>query len=271
MNAFDAVLFSTSADDGSPIRQRLRDAAAQWHDVADLRRSSSRTRMHDANLDVLIDLRGYGDGGVAETLALRPAPVQINWLAYPGTSGAPWIDYVIADRVVLPDALRAHFSEAVAYLPRCFQPSDPTRIVGEPPSRAHAACRRTGPSIVSFNNSYKLNPRSMRRMFAVLRGVPDCVAVASFRTRRRGRSPARRSARRRRRSGAARVHAEAAACRLSRALSPCRSLPRHAAVQRAHDGVGCALGRLSRADGRRAHVRGARCGESRTRISACRS
>jgi len=170
-----AEMFSTGADDGSPIRERLRAAAAGWHDVSGLPPVVLAERLHDANLDVLVDLRGYGGGGVADALALRPAPVQVNWLAYPGTSGAPWIDYVIADRVVLPDALRPHFSEHVAYLPRCFQPSDPGRVVGEPPSRAACGLPAQGTVFVSFNNSYKLNPASMDRMFAVLRGVPDAV------------------------------------------------------------------------------------------------
>ncbi len=174
-DALDAVMFSTSAGDASPIRERLQQAAAAWHDVADLAPSVLAKRIHEAELDALIDLRGYGGGGIAETLALRPAPLQINWLAYPGTSGAPWIDYVIADRVVLPDALRPHFSEAVARLPRCFQPSDPTRRVGEPPSRTACGLPPEGPVYVSFNNSYKLNPDSTQRMFAVLRAVPAAV------------------------------------------------------------------------------------------------
>lgn len=169
----DTVMFSTSARDESPIRRRLRDAAAEWHDVGGLAPIALARRIHAADLDALIDLRGYGGGGIAETLALRPAPLQINWLAYPGTSGAPWIDYVVADRIVLPDALRPHFSEAVARLPRCFQPSDPTRIVGEPPSRAACGLPAAGAVYVSFNNSYKLNRASVQRMLAVLRAVPD--------------------------------------------------------------------------------------------------
>jgi predicted O-linked N-acetylglucosamine transferase (SPINDLY family) len=171
----DAILFATSHDDSSPIRQRLQAAAATLHDVADLAPVVLAQRMHDAALDVLVDLRGYGGGSVAESLALRPAPIQVNWLAYPGTSGAPWIDYVIADRVVLSDAVRPHFSEAVAYLPRCFQPSDPTRIVAEPPPRTACGLPTEGAVFVSFNNSYKLNRESMRRMFAVLEGVPGSV------------------------------------------------------------------------------------------------
>ena len=171
----DTILFSTSARDDSPIRQRLRGAAAEWRDVADLAPIALAKEIHAAELDALIDLRGYGGGGIAETLALRPAPLQISWLAYPGTSGAAWIDYVIADRVVLPDALRAHFSEAVARLPRCFQPSDPTRRVGEPPSREACGLPAEGPVFVSFNNSYKLNAGSVQRMLAVLRAVPDAT------------------------------------------------------------------------------------------------
>jgi len=174
-NHLDAVLFSTSARDDSPIRQRLREAAAEWHDVAELAPLALANGIHAARVDALIDLRGYGGGSIAETLALRPAPVQINWLAYPGTSGAPWIDYVIADRIVLPDALRPHFSEAVARLPRCFQPSDPTRRVGEPPSRVACGLPAEGPVYVSFNNSYKLNRESVQRMLAVLRAVPDAT------------------------------------------------------------------------------------------------
>ena len=170
----DTVMFSTTGNDAGPIRRRLRDAAAEWHDVADLPPLMLAQRIHAANPELLIDLSD-GSDRVAETLALRPAPVQVNWLSYPGTSGASWIDYVIADRVVLPDAMRADFSESVAYLPRCYQPTDPSRGVGEPPSRTACGLPPHGPVFVSFNNSYKLNPHSMRRMFAVLRAVPDAV------------------------------------------------------------------------------------------------
>jgi predicted O-linked N-acetylglucosamine transferase (SPINDLY family) len=171
----DAVMFATSPDDGSTIRRRLRAASAQWHDADGLAPIALASRMREAKLDLLIDLRGYGGGSVAEALALCPAPVQIGWLAYPGTSGAPWIDYVIADEIVLPANLRAQFSEAVAHLPRCFQPSDTTRAIADPPSREACGLPPEGPVFVSFNNRYKLNPPSMQRMFAVLRAVPEAT------------------------------------------------------------------------------------------------
>jgi predicted O-linked N-acetylglucosamine transferase (SPINDLY family) len=101
--------------------------------------------------------------------------VQVSWLAYPGTSGAPFIDYLIADRYVIPEASRRFYSEAIAWLPRCYQPSDTTRMVGAPPPRA-AFGLPDGPTVfASFNNSWKLNAASFSRMCAVVREVPNSV------------------------------------------------------------------------------------------------
>jgi len=172
--ALDVHLFALNRDDGSPIRRRLQ-AATQLHDVSMLPHASIAQRIRDAGIDVLFDLRGWGGGGTPEVLAMRPAPVQVNWLAYPGTSGAPWIDYVLADRFVLPESLAAHFSERVIHLPRCFQPTDTTRVVPTAPSRAECGLPENGVVFCCFNNSYKLNPRSVGRALDVLRNVPGSV------------------------------------------------------------------------------------------------
>ena len=170
----DVQLFALNRDDRSPIRQRL-NAATRLHDVHALPHMQIAQRIRCAGIDVLFDLRGWGGGGAPEVLAMRPAPVQVNWLAYPGTSGAPWIDHVLADRFVLPESLAAHFSERDVRLPRCFQPSDTARVV--PPAPSRAACGLPEDAVVfcCFNNSYKLNPRSMARAMHVLRDVPGSV------------------------------------------------------------------------------------------------
>jgi len=168
-------LFALNADDGSDIRQRLQAAAHALHDVASQPHAVIAQRIRDAGIDILLDLRGWGGGGTPEVLAMRPAPLQINWLAYPGTSGAPWIDYLIADAFVLPTTLEAAFSEKVLRLPRAFQPSDNTRVVAEPPSRAQCGLPQHGVVFCCFNNSYKLNPRSMQRLLQVLAGVPGSI------------------------------------------------------------------------------------------------
>jgi predicted O-linked N-acetylglucosamine transferase (SPINDLY family) len=170
----EAHVFALAPDDGSGVRRRIA-AATHLHDVAQRAHREVAQRIREQRIDVLFDLRGWGGGGTPEVLAMRPAPVQVNWLAYPGTSGAPWIDYVLADRLVLPPALAPHFSEAVAYLPHCFQPSDTRRALPAPPSRAACGLPDTGVVFCCFNNSYKLNPASMARAFAVLRDVDGSV------------------------------------------------------------------------------------------------
>jgi predicted O-linked N-acetylglucosamine transferase (SPINDLY family) len=168
-------LFATAADDQGSISKRLRAATAEVHELAGLVSAEMARRIHASRCEVLIDLRGHGGGSVAPMLALRPAPVQINWLAYPGTSGAPWIDYAIADQVVLPHAIRAGHSEAIAWLPRCFQPCDTTRRVTLPASRTECGLPATGVVYCCFNNSYKFNAPSVARMLRVLDVVPDSV------------------------------------------------------------------------------------------------
>jgi predicted O-linked N-acetylglucosamine transferase (SPINDLY family) len=171
-------LFALNGDDGSDIRQRLLAAAHALHDVALQSHAQVAAAIRGAGIDVLFDLRGWGGGGTPEVLAMRPAPVQVNWLAYPGTSGAPWIDHVLADAFVLPDTLAPCFSENVLRLPRCFQPSDTTRVLPAPAARTARAIHglpAEGVVYCCFNNSYKLNPASFARAMAVLAQVEGSV------------------------------------------------------------------------------------------------
>ncbi|TZF89574.1 UDP-N-acetylglucosamine-peptide N-acetylglucosaminyltransferase, partial [Cognatilysobacter lacus] len=166
--------FALSADDGSSIRRRIAQATT-LHDVALRPHRAIADAIRAARVDVLFDLRGWGGGGAPEVLAMRPAPVQVNWLAYPGTSGAPWIDYVLADRVVLPPSLAPHFSEAVVRMPHGFQPSDTTRALRQAPPRAACGLPDEGVVFCCFNNSYKLNPESLARAFRVMHAVDGSV------------------------------------------------------------------------------------------------
>jgi predicted O-linked N-acetylglucosamine transferase (SPINDLY family) len=173
--SIETHLFSTAAHDGSPLLRRLRSAAHAWHDMSAASSTTLAAAIHAADIELLLDLDGYCSGAMPDALALRPAPLQVNWLAYPGTLGAPWIDYVIADAIVLPPSLHAQFSEQVVWLPRCFQPSDPTRRIGASPTRGHCGLPENGVVYACFNNSYKIDPTSFERMLAVLRAVPDAV------------------------------------------------------------------------------------------------
>ena len=170
----DLHLFATTPDDGGPIRRRLA-AATTMHDVSALNHAQVAQRIHDTGVEILVDLNGYSGHDNAELFALRPAPIQVNWLAYPGSMGAPWMDYLVADKVIVPDEQRDTVSEKLVRLPRCYQPNDNTRDVVQPPSRAECGLPEQGTVFACFNNSYKINPAAFARMMLVLQQVPDSV------------------------------------------------------------------------------------------------
>ena len=170
----DIHLFATTPDDGGSIRKRLA-AATTMHDVSALNHAQIAQRIHDTQVEILFDLNGYSGRDNAELFALRPAAVQVNWLAYPGSMGAPWMDYLLADKTVLPDNLRNEVSEKLIRLPRCYQPNDNTREVATPPSRSECGLPEEGTVFACFNNSYKINPAAFARMMLVLQQVPGSV------------------------------------------------------------------------------------------------
>ncbi len=167
--------YATSADDGGPMRRRLQAGFEQFQELSPLNWAEAARRIADDRVDILIDLRGWGGGSAAELFARRPAPIQVNWLAYPGTSGAPWIDAILADRFVIPPDEFGNYSETVIHLPNCFQPSDSTRVVAQPPSRAELGLPGDVVVFCCFNNSYKYSPETVRRFWRVLHGVPGSV------------------------------------------------------------------------------------------------
>ena len=175
-SAIEAHLFATRDYPGSAQQQRLAAAAHVFHPVSGLSPMELANKVREVGIEILIDLDGYSRASRPEVFAYRPAPVQVSWLGFPGTTGASFMDYVIADRFVLPTSLRRRFSERVVYLPRCYQPTDPTRKVGMPPSR-EACGLPAGAGVVyaCMNASFKLNPRSFARMLRVLAAVPGSV------------------------------------------------------------------------------------------------
>jgi predicted O-linked N-acetylglucosamine transferase (SPINDLY family) len=167
--------YATTADDGGSLRKRINAVFHEFHDLSTTPLDNLFQKLREDRLDILIDLDGYCEGSHPELLALRPAPLQVNWLAYPGTLGAAWYDYLIADKFVIPPEQRAHYSENIVRLPRCYQPSDTTRTVGEPPSRAQLGLPDTAVVFACFNHSWKYTLRSFARWIKILKAVPDSV------------------------------------------------------------------------------------------------
>jgi predicted O-linked N-acetylglucosamine transferase (SPINDLY family) len=114
--------------------------------------------LRNLEVDIAVDLKGFADGR-PRILALRPSPVQVGYLGYPGTMGADYIDYIIADRWVIPESHSGYYTEKVAYLPDTYQVNDAKRHITErTPSRNEAGLPEAGFVFCSFNNSFKITP-----------------------------------------------------------------------------------------------------------------
>lgn len=166
------LLYSVGPDDGSDLRARLRAAAGAFRDLRGTSFNRIAQTIAEDGVDILVDLRGYGGGAVSEVLALRPAPVQVNWLAYPGTMGAAFMDYIVLDAFVATPAVLAAIDEQPVILPRSYQPTDTTRII--PDTRLHRSDEGLPEHAVvfcCFNNSYKLTREVFACWMRILDGV----------------------------------------------------------------------------------------------------
>jgi len=133
-------------------------------------------RIRADGVQVLIDLNGYTTHSKSEIFALKPAPVQLSWLGYLGTLGAPWYDYVITDRFVSPPAAQEHFVECFLYLPECYCPSDTRReVAAAVPSRADCGLPEQGFVFCCFNASYKILPSVFALWMRLLAALPGSV------------------------------------------------------------------------------------------------
>jgi protein O-GlcNAc transferase len=172
-NRFEVIAFSTSPDDGSTLRQRLKTAFDRFHDLAGKSAQQSAVFIRAQEVDVLVELNGHTQRGSLDILRRRPAPVQVSWLGYAGTSGAPFIDTLIADRIVAPNPQA--FSERLEYLPGSFFVTDTTRVIGAVPSRAEAGLPESGFVFCGFNHVMKLGSQSFARWMRFLAQVPGSV------------------------------------------------------------------------------------------------
>ena len=155
---FEVFAYSYGLDDASPARRRIEHAVDHFVDAQHLSERALADRVRAAGIDILFDLKGYTLGARNRVLACRPAPIQVNYLGYPGTLGSSAYDYVIGDPTVTPLAHADGFDEAIAQMPRCYQPNDRRRPIGARPTRAHCGLPERGFVFCSFNNPYKFTP-----------------------------------------------------------------------------------------------------------------
>lgn len=146
------------APDDSPIGRRLRASFDQFLDVSGEDEQSITTTLQNLEIDIAVDLMGFTAAARPTIFAHRIAPIQVNYLGFPGTLGMPNADYIIADRVVLPIEHQSFFSERAAYLTRCFHPCGEKPIADRMPIRAEYGLPAQGFVFCSFNAHYKISP-----------------------------------------------------------------------------------------------------------------
>lgn len=168
--------FSVGAPDDSDTYRRFRCGFDHYLEVKDKSSLEIARLIRAHEIDIAIDLSGYTAGSRLEVLSHRPAPVQITYLGYPGTLGLPYIDYLIADRYIVPEHLASGYSEKILHLPHCYLPRDVSvRPSSAPQDRQAHGLPEKGTVFCSFNHDYKISPAIFDYWLDLLREVPGSV------------------------------------------------------------------------------------------------
>ncbi|HEY4124081.1 MAG TPA: tetratricopeptide repeat protein, partial [Rhizomicrobium sp.] len=158
------------------MRARVRNAFDRFIDVREKSDAEVALLIRQMEIDIVIDLKGYTKDHRAGIFAHRPAPIQASYLGYPGTMGAPYIDYIIADPVVIPDEHRSYYTEKIAYLPDSYQCNDsPRQMADHRFTREEAGLPEIGFVFCCFNNNYKITPKIFALWMRLLAKVPGSV------------------------------------------------------------------------------------------------
>lgn len=168
-----AFALKTAADDA--MAARLKVAFDHFHDVGHLADAQLVDYARSRGIDIAVDLAGHTDGARTGIFARRVAPVQVNYLGFPGGMGASFVDYLIADDKVVPAAHRADYAEKIVVMPHCFQVNDDKRDIAATPSRAQHGLKEEAFVLCCFNTTYKINPQMFDLWLDVLRQIDHAV------------------------------------------------------------------------------------------------
>jgi len=173
---FEFYAFSFGPNLNDEMRFRLSNAFDQFIDVSNMSDYEVTNLARKLNINIAIDLKGYTEGQRAGIFSKRCAPIQVNFLGYPGTMGAPFYDYIIADSIIIPNNMELFYSEKIVFLPNTYQPNDSNKVISSNnlkkqdhglPKNAFVFC--------SFNNTYKILPEIFDIWLNILKAVPHSV------------------------------------------------------------------------------------------------
>jgi len=175
-DSFEIIAFDNGWDDQSIIRGRLAKAFDQMIDISGLNDLEAAQLIASLEIDILVNLNGFFGKPRTNIFAHRAAPIQVNYLGFPGTMGADYMDYLIADPTVIPKDSQQHYSEKIAYLPHAYQPNDSKRKISDVSfTRAQLGLPESGFVFCCFNNNYKITPSTFDAWMRILKAVEGSV------------------------------------------------------------------------------------------------
>lgn len=173
---FEIVAYSHGVYDESDYRKNVISAVTAFRDISSQNDREAAVTIYGDSIDILVDLKGYTNGNRLGIMALKPAPVSVTWLGFPGSLGGNFIDYIIADKVVIPENEKKYFSEKVLYMPNSYQVNDNTQKISDKKyTRKELGLPLKSVVFASFNQAYKISPETFASWMNILKAVPGSV------------------------------------------------------------------------------------------------
>lgn len=172
---FEIFAYYCGPESSSELTGRIKSAVEHWVDIRKMSDDDAARRIAQDGIDILVDVNGHTRDARTGVFARRPAPIQVNWLGYPGTMGTPYHQYIIADDWIIPKGSEKYYSEKVLRLP-CYQPNDRKRKVAPTvPARRDAGLPEDGFVFCCFNGTHKISKFTFERWMEILSQVPGSV------------------------------------------------------------------------------------------------
>ncbi len=175
-SGFEIFAFDNGWDDGSEYRQRIVDAFDEVINISKLSDFEASKLIRSYGIDILLNLNGFFGNARPGIFSYKPAPIQVNYLGFPGTIGSKYMDYIIADKVVIPEESKIHYVEKVVYLPNSYQANDDQKKISDKKfSRAQLGLPDNAFIFACFNNNYKITPATYDSWARILKSVKGSI------------------------------------------------------------------------------------------------
>jgi len=173
---FELIGFSFSGSKKDAMSERIKLAFDQYFDVSEFSDRAIADLSREVGIDIAVDLKGYTQNSRSNIFAHRCAPIQVNYLGYPGTLSASYMDFIIADKTLIPESQAKHYQEHIVYLPHCYQVNDSLRVIAPlNSSKIEHGLPEKSFVFCCFNNTYKIQPEMFALWMRILKRTPDSV------------------------------------------------------------------------------------------------